>query len=41
VQVVIALMVTPQGLPIAYEVMPGHTSDKTTLREFLKKIETQ
>jgi hypothetical protein len=41
VQVVIALIVTPQGLPIAYEVMPGNTSDKTTLREFLKKIETQ
>ena len=41
VQVVIALVVTPQGFPIAYEVMPGNTSDKTTLREFLKKIEAQ
>ena len=38
-QVVIALVVTPQGFPIAYEVMPGNTSDKTTLREFLQKIE--
>ena len=38
-QVVIALVVTPQGLPLAYEIMPGNTIDKTTLREFLKKIE--
>lgn len=41
VQVVIALIVTPDGFPIAYEVMPGNTSDKTTLAEFLKKIEEQ
>jgi transposase len=41
VQVVIALIVTPQGFPVAYEVMPGNTSDKTTLREFLQKIEAQ
>jgi transposase len=41
VQVVIALIVTPQGFPLAYEVMPGNTSDKTTLREFLRKIEAQ
>jgi transposase len=41
VQVVIALIVTPEGLPIAYEVMPGNTSDKTTLKDFLAKIETQ
>ena len=41
VQVVIALIVTPEGFPVAYEVMPGNTSDKTTLPEFLKKIETQ
>jgi transposase len=39
VQVVIALVVTPEGFPLAYEVMPGNTSDKTTLRGFLKKIE--
>ena len=38
-QVVIALVVTPDGLPMAYEVMPGNTSDKITLMEFLKKIE--
>ena len=41
VQVVIALIVTPQGFPLAYEVLPGNTSDKTTLRSFLQKIEAQ
>ncbi len=41
VQVVIALIVTPDGFPLAYEVMPGNTSDKTTLGDFLKKIENQ
>lgn len=41
VQVVIALIVTPEGFPLAYEVMPGNTSDKTTLRDFLEKIEQQ
>lgn len=40
-QVVIALIVTPEGFPLAYEVMPGNTSDKTTLGDFLHKIETQ
>src|ERR1700760_3618837 len=39
VQVVIALVVTPDGLPLAYEVMDGNTSDKTTLHDFLAKIE--
>ena len=41
VQVVIALVVTPEGFPLAYEVMPGNTSDKTTLPEFLQRIEDQ
>lgn len=41
VQVVIALIVTPEGFPLAYEVLPGNTTDKTTLADFLKKIETQ
>jgi transposase len=40
-QVVIALIVTPEGFPLAYEVMPGNTSDKTTLADFLKTIEAQ
>jgi transposase len=39
-QVVIALIVTPEGFPIGYEVLPGNTLDKTTLRMFLKKVET-
>jgi transposase len=39
VQVIIALVVTPEGYPLAYEVLPGNTSDKTTLRAFLEKIE--
>lgn len=41
VQVVIALIVTPEGFPLTYEVMPGNTSDKTTLADFLKRIEDQ
>ena len=41
VQVIIALVVTPDGLPLAYEVMQGNTSEKTTLKAFLKKIEEQ
>ncbi len=39
VQVIIGLIVTPEGFPLAYEVLPGNTSDKTTLRKFLRKIE--
>jgi hypothetical protein len=39
VQVVIALIVTPEGFPLAYEVMPGNTADNTTLDDFLAKIE--
>ena len=41
VQVVIALIVTPEGFPLAYEVLAGNTSDKTTLADFLKKIGEQ
>jgi len=41
VQVVIALIVTPEGFPLAYEVLPGNTADSTTLRSFLHKIERQ
>ena len=39
VQVVIALIVTPQGFPPAYEVMPGNTSEQSTLADFLSRIE--
>jgi hypothetical protein len=41
VQVVIALVVTPEGFPLAYEVLPGNTADCTTLRDMLHKIEAQ
>jgi transposase len=41
VQVVIALIVTPEGFPLAYEVLPGNTADCTTLRGMLHKIEAQ
>ena len=40
-QVVVALIVTPDGFPLAYEVLAGNTADKTTLRAFLHQIETQ
>lgn len=38
VQVVIALIVTPEGFPLAYEVLPGNTQDKQTLRGMLEHI---
>lgn len=40
-QLVIALVVTPEGLPMAYEVLPGNTADCKTLKAFLDKIEKQ
>ena len=41
VQVVIALIVTPEGFPLAYEVMPGNTLDNSTLERFVEAIEQQ
>ena len=41
VQVLIALVVTPEGLPLVYEVLPGNTADNTTLKGFLARIERQ
>ena len=38
-QVVIALIVTPEGFPLSYEVLAGNTADSTTLSEFLDCIE--
>ena len=38
-QVVIALVITTDGFPLAYEVLDGNTSDRTTLRGFLDRIE--
>lgn len=39
VQVVIALVVTPEGLPLAYEMLPGNTADKTTLPAMLERVQ--
>jgi hypothetical protein len=41
VQVVLALIVTPEGFPLAYEVLPGNTADHTTLPAFLAQIEAR
>jgi transposase len=41
VQVVIGLIITPQGFPLAYEVFAGNTRDCTTLKDFLARIEAQ
>jgi hypothetical protein len=41
VQVVIALIVTPEGFPLAYEVLTGNTHDNTTLPAFLQAIEAR
>ena len=35
----LALVVTPEGLPLAYETLAGNTSDRKTLRGFLDQIE--
>lgn len=39
VQVIVALVVTPEGLPLAYEMFPGNTADKTTLGDMLALIQ--
>jgi hypothetical protein len=41
VQVVLALIITPEGFPLAYEVLPGNTADSTTLPMFLAQIEAR
>ena len=40
-QVVVALVLTPDGFPLAYEVMPGNTSDKGTQMGFIRKLEAK
>ena len=40
-QVVIAVVLSAEGFPLAYEIMPGNTSDRTTLGSFLEKIQAQ
>ena len=39
VQLVIALIITPDGFPLAYEVLAGNVTDNRTLRLFLRQIE--
>jgi len=41
VQVLVALVITPEGFPLAYEVLAGNVSDNRTLRLFLRQIERQ
>jgi transposase len=41
VQVVLAVVLTPEGYPIGYEVLPGNTADNTTLSDIRKKVEEQ
>ena len=41
VQLVLALVITPEGFPLAYEVLPGNTADSTTLPAFLAQIEAR
>lgn len=38
-QLVVALVITPEGFPLAYEVLAGNTTDNRTLRLFLRQIE--
>ncbi len=40
-QVVIAVVLSAEGFPLAYEILPGNTNDRSTLKEFLQKIQTQ
>jgi transposase len=40
-QVVIAVVLSPEGFPLAYEILEGNTSDRTTLKLFLQKIQDQ
>jgi hypothetical protein len=40
-QVVIALIVTPEGFPLSYEVLAGNAADSTTLSDFLDRIEAR
>ncbi|MGC2578762.1 MAG: transposase, partial [Terrimicrobiaceae bacterium] len=40
-QVLVALVVTPEGFPVAYEVFDGDTADVTTLEEIVDKIESK
>jgi len=40
-QVIVALVVTAEGFPVAYEVFDGDTADVSTLEEIVSKIESK
>ncbi len=40
-QVVIALVLTPDGFPLAYEVLPGNAHDKGAQMQFVRKLEAK
>lgn len=40
-QLVIALVVSAEGFPLTYEVFDGNTTDVTTLRDMVEKVETK
>ena len=39
-QVVLALVVTPEGFPVGYEIMDGNILDKQTLPQMVKRVES-
>jgi transposase len=41
VQVLVALVITPEGFPLAYEALSGNVTDNRTLHLFLRQIERQ
>jgi len=40
-QVLIAMIVTKEGIPLGYEVFDGNRNDSTTVEEIVKKVESQ
>lgn len=40
-QLVIALIVTPEGFPLSYEIFAGNRPDRTTLAEMIEAVENQ
>src|SRR5208282_5960201 len=40
-QIVIAILVTPEGFPLSYEVFEGNRADVTTLEEMIERVEAK
>jgi transposase len=40
-QIVIALIITPEGYPIYWQVMPGNTQDVTTVQDIIKQVKAR